>query len=75
MFKAAFGIALIMMLLLSLFKWLIPQLSLSVVVSPLLILSAIVIIIWVIEILFEVFKVILNLAAIAIIIYLFLKIL
>jgi flagellar biosynthesis protein FliR len=74
MFKAAFGIAFTIVLVLSFLKWLIPELPFFIVLTPLLLLLACAILAWIIEVLFEVFKFVLNLTIVLLILYLLSKI-
>jgi hypothetical protein len=75
LYKTGFGIAFILVLFISFLKWMIPAISIWIVISPFLFLSAIVLCVWVIEALFELFKILLNLAVIGFIIYLLFKVL
>ena len=73
MFKAAFGIAVVCSVLLALVRWVFPSIPLLIVFSPFAILATFVVIGWILEALFELFKVLLNLGVIILIIYLILK--
>ena len=73
MFKAAFGIAVVFSVLLALVRWLFPSISFVIVLSPFAILASFVVIGWILEALFELFKILLNLVAVFLIIYLLLK--
>jgi hypothetical protein len=73
MFKAAFGIAVLFSVLLALVRWLFPAVPYVIVLSPFAILATFVIIGWILEALFELFKILLNLVAVFLIIYLLLK--
>ena len=73
MFKAAFGIAVVFSVLLALVRWLFPALPFLIVLSPFAILASIVVIGWILEALFELFKILMNLGVVILIIYLISK--
>ena len=73
MYKVAFGIAVMCSVILALVRWLFPAIPYIIVLSPFAILAAFVVIGWILEALFELFKVLLNLGVIILIIYLILK--
>ena len=75
MFKAAFGIAVVFSVLLALVRWLFPALQLLIVLSPFAVLASFVAIGWILEALFELFKVLMNLGIVILIIYLISKLL
>jgi len=75
MFKAAFGIAVVFSVLLALVRWLFPALPFLIVLSPFAILASIVVIGWILEALFELFKILMNLGVVILIIYLISKLL
>jgi hypothetical protein len=69
--KIAFGIALNGVLILLAVKWMIPAVSLWIVISPMLVLAGLVFFIWAVEAFYEGFKILLRLGFIITIIYLF----
>lgn len=71
--KTGFGFVLILMLILLGAKLIIPTTSMWVVISPIALLTAIMIFGWLIEALFEVFKIALKLGVIIVLVYLFTK--
>jgi len=73
MFKAAFGTAVLCSILLALVRWLFPAISYYIVLSPFAILATVVVLGWILEALFELFKVLMNLGVMILIIYLILK--
>jgi hypothetical protein len=73
MFKVAFGIALVCSVLLALVRGLFPAIPYIIVFSPFVALAALVLIGWILEALFELFKVLMNLGVVILIIYLLLK--
>ena len=75
MFKAAFGIAVVFSVLLALVRWLLPAIPLLIVLSPFAVLATFVIIGWILEALFELFKALINLGVVILIIYLISKLL
>jgi hypothetical protein len=72
-YKVAFGIAMVCSFLLALVIWLFPTLPYYIVLSPYAILASLVIIGWILEALFELFKVLLNLGVIILILYMISK--
>ena len=75
MFKVAFGIAVVFSVLLALVRWLLPAIPLLIVLSPFAVLATFVIIGWILEALFELFKALINLGVVILIIYLISKLL
>ena len=75
MYKVAFGIAVLCSVLLTLGRWLFPALPFLIVLSPFAILASIVVIGWILEALFELFKILMNLGVVILIIYLISKLL
>jgi len=73
MLKAAFGITVVCSVLLALARWIFPTIPLIIVLSPYAILATFVVLGWILEALFELFKVLMNLGVIILIIYLILK--
>ena len=69
MLKVGFGIALLLSLLLAGVKWLIPSVPLEVVISPYAILIALIALEMVLKILYELFKMVVKLAAFFLILY------
>jgi hypothetical protein len=69
MLKAGFGIALLFFLLLAGVKWLIPSVPIEIVISPFAIIIGLVVLEMVLQILFELFKMVAKLAAFFIILY------
>jgi hypothetical protein len=69
--KIGFGLAVIGVLILLPVKWMFPAISSWIVFSPLLILFGLVILVWVLEAMYEFFKILLSLGFIITIIYLF----
>jgi hypothetical protein len=73
MYKVAFGIAVVFSVLLAMVRWLFPAIPYLIVLSPFAILASIVVIGWILEALFELFKILMNLGVVILIIYLISK--
>ena len=73
MYKAAFGIAVVCSVLLALVRWLFPTIPFYIVLSPFAALATFIVIGWILEALFELFKVLMNIGVVILIIYLISK--
>jgi hypothetical protein len=73
LYKFAFGFVVVCSVLLALVRWLFPTIPYYIVLSPFAILATVVVLGWILEALFELFKVLMNLGVIFLIIYLISK--